>query len=41
MHGRATGHSADLSRIVFDLQQALLLWMTGVEPEDEELENAN
>jgi hypothetical protein len=27
--------------IVFDLQQALLLWMTGLEPEDEELENAS
>ena len=27
--------------IVFDLQQALLLWMTGREPEDEELENAS
>jgi hypothetical protein len=27
--------------IVFDLQQALLLWMTGLEPEDEELEHAS
>jgi len=27
--------------LVFDLQQALLLWMTGLEPEDEELENAS
>jgi len=27
--------------IVFDLQQALLLWMTGLEPDDEELEHAS
>jgi hypothetical protein len=27
--------------IVFDLQQALLLWMTGLEPEADELENAS
>lgn len=27
--------------LVFDLQQALLLWMTGLEPEDEELETAS
>lgn len=27
--------------IVFDLQRALLLWMTGFEPGDEELENAS
>jgi hypothetical protein len=27
--------------MVFDVQQALLLWMTGLEPEAEELENAS
>lgn len=27
--------------LVFDLQQALLLWMTGLEPEEEELETAS
>ena len=27
--------------MVFDLQQALLVWMTGLEPQDEELENAS
>ncbi len=27
--------------LVFDLQQALLQWMTGREPEEEELENAS
>ena len=27
--------------MVFDLQQALMLWMTGLEPEEDELENAS
>jgi hypothetical protein len=27
--------------MVFDLQQALMLWMTGLEPEEDDLENAS